>query len=84
MKKVTKYITDNVYNGTATGVIFMFIISFLLMLGIYYSMMVLGNHYGRLCNYSGRFWIDDSKDKSREGDLKGCFTWEEMIEMQRL
>ena len=83
MRKFLKFCIENIYKGTFVGVILMFIITFLLMLGTYYAILTLGNHNGKICNYSGKFWVDDSKDKSREGDLEGCFTWEEMIEMER-
>jgi phage FluMu gp28-like protein len=84
MKKFFSYISKNIYEGTFLGVIMMFIITFLIMLGTVYTITALSSHNGRVCNYSGKFWVDDSKDKKREGDLKGCFSWEEMIEMERL
>ena len=82
-----KYINNllkNIYDGTFIGFIAMAIIAFLIMLGSVFAIKSLSNYNGRICNYSGKFWIDDSKDRTREGDLKGCFSWEEMIEMDRL
>lgn len=84
MKNLSKFVIKNIYEGTIVGILMMSVVCFLLMLTTYYAIMKISDHNGRVCNYSGKFWIDDSKDKNTEGDLKGCFTWEEMIEMERL
>lgn len=84
MKNIFKKALNNVYEGTILGMVIMVVVVFIMALGTYWAIMILGNCNGRICNYSGKFWVDDSKDKNREGDLKGCFTWEEMVELERL